>query len=178
VTKQYRYQRPWLYPQQQDAIFALARIVIIEATTKCGKTFGCLVWLFERAICGRRGDQFWWVAPVQAQAHMAFERARRSLPPRLFRVNQTRKTIQLANGAVICFKSADAPDSLYGEDVRAAVIDEAARCKEEVWPAIRSTLTATRGPSESSAMSKAGETGPIGSPVRRRQASQTCTTQS
>ena len=36
------------------------------------------------------------------------------------------------------------PESLYGEDVRAAVVDEAARCKEDVCPAIRSTLTATQ----------------------------------
>lgn len=54
--------------------------------------------------------------------------------------------ITLANGAVIMFKSADKPDSLYGEDVYAAVMDEASRCKEEAWIALRSTLTATRGP--------------------------------
>ena len=40
----------------------------------------------------------------------------------------------------------DHPDTLYGEDVYAAVIDEASRFKEESWHAIRSTLTATRGP--------------------------------
>ena len=42
-------------------------------------------------------------------------------------------------------KSADNPDSLYGEDVYGAVIDEATRCKEESWFAVRSTLTATQG---------------------------------
>jgi len=47
---------------------------------------------------------------------------------------------------VIWFKGADKPDSLYGEDVFAAVMDEATRCKEEAWHALRTTLTATRGP--------------------------------
>jgi hypothetical protein len=47
---------------------------------------------------------------------------------------------------MIWFKGGDKPDSLYGEDVYAAVIDEATRCKEEVWYAIRTTLTHTRGP--------------------------------
>ena len=51
-----------------------------------------------------------------------------------------------ANGCYIHFKGADKPDSLYGEDVYAAVIDEASRVKEDAWYAIRSTLTATKGP--------------------------------
>jgi hypothetical protein len=41
----------------------------------------------------------------------------------------------LPNGSVVWFKGGDKPDSLYGEDVYAAVIDEASRCKEEVWAA-------------------------------------------
>jgi len=52
----------------------------------------------------------------------------------------------LPNGAIIQFKTAEKPDNLYGEDVYACVIDEASRCREESWHAIRSTLTATRGP--------------------------------
>ena len=47
---------------------------------------------------------------------------------------------------MIWFKGADKPDALYGEDVYAAVMDEATRCKEEAWHALRTTLTATRGP--------------------------------
>ncbi|MHC4781189.1 MAG: hypothetical protein ACYTFG_21655, partial [Planctomycetota bacterium] len=37
-------------------------------------------------------------------------------------------------------------DALFGEDVQSVVIDEASRCRPETWDAIRSTLTATRGP--------------------------------
>jgi len=55
------------------------------------------------------------------------------------------RSIEL-NGATIWFKSAEKPDNLYGEDVHGAVIDEATRCREESWHALRSTLTATRGP--------------------------------
>jgi hypothetical protein len=49
-------------------------------------------------------------------------------------------------GTWIWFKSGDNADSLYGEDVYAAIIDEASRVKEDAWYAVRSTLTATRGP--------------------------------
>jgi phage FluMu gp28-like protein len=37
------------------------------------------------------------------------------------------------------------PTTLYGDDVFAAVIDEASRMREESWYAMRSTLTATQG---------------------------------
>jgi phage FluMu gp28-like protein len=54
--------------------------------------------------------------------------------------------VRLANGSVLRFKGSDNPDSIYGEDYDAAVIDEASRCKPEAWFAVRSTLTKTRGP--------------------------------
>jgi phage FluMu gp28-like protein len=60
--------------------------------------------------------------------------------------NDTDKRLTLSNGAVLWFKSGEKPDNLYGEDVYAAVIDEATRVREESWWAVRSTLTATRGP--------------------------------
>jgi hypothetical protein len=63
----------------------------------------------------------------------------------LYTSRETPPSITLASGATIWFKSGDKPDSLYGEDVHAVVIDEASRTKEEVFYAVRSTLTATRG---------------------------------
>lgn len=141
-----RYKRPWIYPKQREAIFNDVRYAVIEASTKSGKTLGCILWLIEKALLGRAGQNFWWVAPVSGQARIAFNRVRRGLPDRVASINKSRMEITLANGAVIMFKSADKPDSLYGEDVYAAVMDEASRCKEEAWIALRSTLTATRGP--------------------------------
>ena len=105
-----------------------------------------MVWLAERAMLGRAGRNYWWVAPIFPQARIAFRRLKRGLPPDTYRANEGELTLTLANGAVLWFKGADKPDSLYGEDVYAAVIDEASRCKEEAWHAVRSTLTATRGP--------------------------------
>lgn len=145
TVKAAEYKRPWLADYQKSAIFAPERYSVIEASTKAGKTAGCIVWLVEQAVCGKPGQNFWWVAPVREQAKIAFTRIRAAIPRWSFHVNESVLTITLANGAVIWFKSADKPDSLYGEDVYAAVIDEASRCKEESWHAVRSTLTATRG---------------------------------
>lgn len=140
------YQRPWMYAKQEAAIFASERIVCIEASTKSGKTVGCMVWLAEQGMGGRAGRNYWWVAPIYPQAKIAYRRLKRGLPAEVYTANENELTLTLSNGAVIWFKGADRPDSLYGEDVYAAVIDEASRCKDEAWHAVRSTLTQTRGP--------------------------------
>jgi hypothetical protein len=62
-----------------------------------------------------------------------------------FHKNEADLRITLPNGAILMFKSGERPDNLYGEDVYAAIIDEASRLRAESWHAVRSTLTATRG---------------------------------
>jgi hypothetical protein len=142
---EWAYSRPWLYDKQEAAVLAPERYAVIEASTKSGKTTGCLVWLTERAMAGGPGQSFWWVSPILAQAKIAFRRLKRALPLEVYEANESELTVALGNGAVIWFKGADHPDSLYGKDVYVAVIDEATRCKAEAWHAVRSTLTATRG---------------------------------
>ena len=95
---------------------------------------------------GKPGHSFWWISPVYPQAKVAFRRLKRGINEKLYTANESELTITLVNGSVISFRSAEKPDNLYGEDVYAAVMDEASRMREEAWHAIRSTLTATRGP--------------------------------
>lgn len=148
------YDRPKLYPKQEHAIFypcdsngEPARYSFIEAATKTGKTVGCIAWLFEQALFGKDGQNFWWIAPVYGQAEIAYRRMKLAYPVGTFDSNDGNLTLRVALiGSVIWFKSADKPDNLYGEDVYAAVIDEASRMKEESWHAVRSTITATRAP--------------------------------
>src|SRR3990170_3119625 len=139
------YTRPWLYPKQEAAVFDPQRYSVVEASTKSGKTVGCLIWLTERSMAGKAGQNRWWVAPIYPQAKIAFRRLKRALPPEVYTANESELTVTLGNGAIIWFKSADNPDGLFAEDVYDVVVDEATRCKEESWHAIRTTLTATRG---------------------------------
>lgn len=138
---------PPLYPKQAAAMFEPKRFSIIEASTKSGKTASAIVWLLGQAWeGGRPGANYWWVAPIFAQAKIAFDRIKRGLQvSRGVVYNQGEMTITLPNGAVLWFKSGDKPDSLYGDDVVAVVVDEATRCKEAAWTAVFSTLTATGG---------------------------------
>lgn len=154
--------RPRLPQYQRDMIYAPEGNTITEATTKAGKTFSHIWWLFEQAhkpptvfdelaleFRPKEGANYWWVAPVYAQAEIAFARIKRTLPKGDgnggYRINESDLKITTPLGTVLWFKSAEKPDNLYGEDVYAAVLDEVTRMKEEAWFAVRTTLTATRG---------------------------------
>lgn len=106
----------------------------------------CIVWLLEQALRGAPGANYWWVAPTRAVAKIAYRRLARFLGPEHILTNESELWIRLVNGAYIWFKGAENPDGLYGEDVYAAVIDEGSRTREESYHAVRTTLTATRGP--------------------------------
>ncbi len=139
--------RPYLYPKQAEAMFCVERYGFIEASTKSGKTVSAIAWIIEKALKGVAGQNFWWVAPGYNQSEIAYRRIKTSLTRGAFVPFDTpTPRVQLMNGTVIWFKSADNPDALYGEDVYACVIDEASRIAETAWHAVRSTLTATRGP--------------------------------
>jgi len=140
------YNRPWLADYQLDALFCVERYGITEATTKSGKTVSAMVWLAEQGMAGKANQNFWWVSPIRDQAKIVYRRLKQALPREVYDESETELKITLANGAHLWFKGADHPDSLYGEDVFAAVIDEASRCKPDAWHAVRSTLTATNGP--------------------------------
>lgn len=140
---------PKLTQYQKKILNSKARFTITEASTKVGKTFSHIIWLYGKAHEGAdyHGRNFWWVAPVYNQAKIAFNRLRRYLAStKLYQFNETNLIIYCPNGAEIHFKSAEKPDNLYGEDVYAAVFDEAPRAREESWFALRSTLTSTNAP--------------------------------
>lgn len=142
------YTRPFVYQYQRDIIDSPARFTVTEAATKTGKTASHIIWLFEQPISLdlKPGQSCWWVAPIFSQAEMAFNRLRQQVNNvKFFDVNLTKLTLTYPTGAIISFKSAERPDSLYGDDVYAAVFDEFTRAREEAWFALRTTLTKTNG---------------------------------
>jgi phage FluMu gp28-like protein len=141
-------EKPNLSSYQKEILYCSERFTVTEASTKVGKTFSHLYWIFEQANDTELiNKNYWWVAPVYSQAKIAFTRMRRTIANyrQYYRINESGLFIQCPNGNTIWFKSAEKPDNLYGEDVVAAVFDEFTRAREEAWTALRSTLTATRG---------------------------------
>ncbi len=146
AIEQIKIELPRLYDKQHKAIFSPSRYAVIEASTKSGKTVGCLVWQAHKVLTDDKKRHHWWVAPVYGQSQIAYGRARRMFDPKLYKPNDSEMKLSFTNGATWHFKSGEKPDNLYGEDVASAVIDEATRLREEAWHAVRSTLTATKGP--------------------------------
>jgi len=142
-------KKPNLTSYQEEILYNDYRFTITEASTKVGKTFSHIWWIFERAHqpWNKVGYEHWWVAPVYKQSQIAFKRLKRRLSRLggLYTVNVSSMTIICPNGVLISFKSADNPDALYGEDVYSIVYDEAPRGKEDSFFALRSTITATKG---------------------------------
>ena len=94
----HQYVRPPLYPAQEKAVFTNERNAVIEASTKSGKTYACITWLFEQAaLHGGSGKRYWWVAPVAEQAAIAYRRLRNALPGGLAKTNDSAGTITLPN---------------------------------------------------------------------------------
>lgn len=133
------------FPDYQNAILnSKARFTITEAATKVGKTYSHLFWLFDEAHKGQEGFEYWWVAPVYSQAEIAFKRLQRKVAPtKVYQTNISKLSITTPRGTIITFKTADNPNTLYGENVHAFVFDEFSRAKEDAWFALRTTITYT-----------------------------------
>jgi hypothetical protein len=96
--------KPHLTSYQKDILFSKARFTITEASTKVGKTYSHIIWLFGKAHEYEEGlgKNYWWVAPVYNQTKIAFKRLRRNLAKYgYYRFNETNLIIHCPNGAEI-----------------------------------------------------------------------------
>lgn len=142
---------PPLYAKQRAALFDPAPLSIIEASTKAGKSVGALTWILDRAINHSPGATHLWTEPVYPLAKVMFKRLKRMFTradtaKEYWSHNDTDQEFRLCNGSSIVFRGSDRPDTIYGPDYAAAVVDEASRTKEDAWTAVVSTTTATRAP--------------------------------
>ena len=141
-------KKPNLTSYQNNFLYNDSRFTITEASTKVGKTFSHIWWLFENAHApwNRPNYNHWWVAPVYSQAKIAFNRMKVKVSANgMYKINESNLIITTPIGTHIHFKSAEKPDNLFGEDVYSCVFDEAPRARVEAFYALRSTLTATKG---------------------------------
>ena len=109
---------PTLYPKQKAAVFDPRRYSIIEASTKSGKTVGCITWLLHWAGKGLPGRNYWWVGPVYPQAEIAYRRVKglflRGDPKGVtgWEPSESKRAIALGNGTTLWFKSGEKPESI------------------------------------------------------------------
>lgn len=142
---------PRLYDKQRKAFFSISRLVKTAGSTKSGKTVGAIAWQLAQCCEYAPGKAHLWLAPIYAQAEVAFQRVCRILRrcdpnEKKWKPNKSDLFITFDNGSRWFFKGSDKPDSIYASDYASAVVDEDSRCKREAWAAVVSTTTATGGP--------------------------------
>ncbi|MCY4466291.1 MAG: terminase family protein [Chloroflexi bacterium] len=122
-----------------------ARFKVVACGRRWGKTELGKTALLRLALQHRR--RAWWLAPTIMMASQVWRDLKNSLRSLQYAsISETEKRIDIAGGGMIAVRSAHHPDSLRGEGLDLAVLDEAAYMQPRVWHEIlRPMLTTTRG---------------------------------
>lgn len=92
------------------------------------------------------GGNVWWIAPTFPIASQIWRALKSSLRDGWCEKNENERRILMPGGGSITVKSADNPDSLRGDGLDGAVLDEAAFMSHEAWAAcIRPALADKQG---------------------------------
>jgi len=128
-----------LHEGQVQVARSSARFRVLAAGRRWGKTRLGVFMLFIEAL---QGGRTWWIAPTYSIGRIAWRQIRlyaRALGDA--EVREAEKMVKFPGGGWIQLKSADNPDSLRGEGLDYAVLDEAAFMSETAWAeAIRPAL--------------------------------------
>ena len=139
---------PALHPAQIQVQTHSARFKVIAAGRRWGKG---VLGLGESVLRASTGKRVWWIAPSFASAaYQAGWRMLEFYSSKLAGSNLhlQRRMLSLPGGGFVQFKTAEEADSLRGESVDFAVIDEAAHIRDlqGIWElCLRPCLVDTRG---------------------------------
>ena len=129
--------------QRTEILDHEARIKIICAGRRFGKTMLALMWLLDGEI--QPGERRWMVCPTYRQGRMILLPLFRDIARNIdkAKLRETELTIYLDNSAEISIKGADNEDSLRGAGLSRVVMDEYAYMKPHVWEEIIYPMLAT-----------------------------------
>ena len=135
---------PKLHEGQKPIQASDARYKVLACGRRWGKTrLGALLCL-ETAL---KGGRAWWVAPSYKMANVGWRSIYRlgvQIPGSV--ANKTDRILQMPTGGWAQVRSADDPQSLRGEGLDFAVLDECAFMREEAWTeALRPALSDRQG---------------------------------
>jgi hypothetical protein len=135
-----------LHPKQLEIYRDPTRFKVVCAGRRTGKTHLAAILMFFNGL-SHPGGVGWAIAPSYSQT-MIFWRKIREIIPRQYikQIKEGDKCIILKNDYTIWMKSGDNADSLRGEGLDFAVLDEYATMKPSVWTeAIRPALGDKKG---------------------------------
>lgn len=139
----------WHSKGQSKAFNCKSRFVVIIAGRRWGKTRGSANWLIWEGLKSN-GIPVAWIAPVYRQAKIAFRYLKLVLRHNnvCVKINSSDLEIELINGTVIQFRSADSAENIEGEGYKAIVLDECWNIlnRDKIWyNSIRPTLSDHQG---------------------------------
>jgi phage terminase large subunit-like protein len=125
---------------QREIHASTARFRVVDAGRRFGKT---RLGVWECLEVALNGGRAWWIAPSFPIAQVGWRPLRRigrTIPGASVKLAEM--TVELSTGGEVRVRSADNPDSLRGEGLDFAVMDEAAFMKPEAWTeALRPALS-------------------------------------
>ena len=134
-----------LHSKQREIFRDKHRFKVVACGRRFGKTTLCAIVIVLRALS--KPDQVLWiVSPTFPQTMYMWRKIKRLIPKKFIKdIKEGEKFIEVINGSTIWAKSGDNPDGLVGEGLDFCAVDEAARCKEEVWEVLRPSLSDKNG---------------------------------
>jgi hypothetical protein len=131
------------HPGQAQVHNHPARFKVLAAGRRWGKT---RLGVFECLDVAAKGGRAWWVAPTYKMTEVGWRPLRKLSVQIGAEVRKADRQIVLPGGGEVTVRSADNPDTLRGEGLDFAVMDECAYMAEEVWTeAIRPALSDRQG---------------------------------
>jgi len=131
------------HPGQATVHNAMARFKVLAAGRRWGKT---RLGVHECLEVAARGGRAWWVAPSYKMSEVGWRPLRRMGSKIGAEVRKVDRSIILPGGGEVSVRSADNPDSLRGEGLNLAILDEIAFMREEAWTeALRPALSDRQG---------------------------------
>jgi hypothetical protein len=135
---------PALHTSQRRVADSLARFRVLACGRRWGKT------RLGAALCtvtALNGGRAWWTAPSYPMSVVGWRLIKRlALQIPGVEVRRAERSIMFPTGGEIWVRSADNPDSLRGEGLDFAVLDECAFMKEEAWSeSLRPALSDRQG---------------------------------
>lgn len=131
---------PRLHPGQKTVWDEHARFKVLASGRRWGKT---LLGSLACVVDGASGGRAWWVAPSYKMAMVGWRavyRLGRQIPGANIRRGDL--LVEMPGGGSVQVRSADDPQSLRGEGLTLAVLDECAFMREEAWTeALRPALS-------------------------------------
>jgi len=131
------------HPGQKAVHENPARFKVLAAGRRWGKT---RLGVNECLGVAAAGGRAWWVAPTYKMAAVGWRPLHRMGIQIGAEVRRVDRQIMLPNGGEVTVRSADNPDTLRGEGLDFAVLDECAFISESAWTeAIRPALSDRKG---------------------------------